>query len=206
MRTLTAFVLSSAFCAGLFLTWAGPPLICQPYEIGNAASLPWVHSGEAGWKAGWDNPDPNYDPRHLASDTLKILDSGAPVVVRMETLRRAVIYGSRDHAAATGLLTALRARTDSPQAAAAAYLDYGYAVQTMRQMLWVYKEDLTKGADGRAMVEKAVAMEPDSAEMHFAAAMVARDRRLPGYDGHAAKALAANSDALLAANAPSHLK
>jgi len=206
MRTFQTFVLSSALCAGLFLTWAGPPLICRPYEIGNAASLPWIHSGEAGWKAGWDNADPNYDTRHLASDTVKILDSGAPIVVRMETLRRAVIYGSRNHDAATELLNVLRARADAPHASAAAYLDYGYAVETMKQMLWVYKQDLTNGVDGHALVERAVAMEPGSPEMHFAAAMVAQNQRLPGYGDHAAKALAASSDALLATNAQSHLK
>jgi hypothetical protein len=49
-------------------------------------------------------------------------------------------------------------------------------------------------------------MDPASAEMHFAAAMIARDPRRSDYAEHAAKALAARSNALLAANVDSHLR
>ena len=73
---------------------AGPPLICHPNEIGQAKSLPWVdwtHSGST-----------DYDLKNLTRDTLAILDSNTPVLVRMETLRRATIYARQDPQRAKG--------------------------------------------------------------------------------------------------------
>lgn len=201
MRRFLSVSFAGALCAGLFQLWAGPPLICFPFDIGSAESLPWASA-----QKGWDNPDPSYDTNHLAADTLRILDSGAPVLVRMETLRRAIIYGDKNHRAAADLFTNLRQRASSPRAGTSDYFDYGYAVATMKQMLWKYKEDLTGGADGYSYVLKALAMDPASAEMHFAAAMIARDPRRSDYAEHAAKALAARSNALLAANVDSHLR
>ena len=75
------FLLSAATFAS-----AGPPLVCHPFDIGVARSLPW--NGTAWNLAG----NENYDTRNLVRDTLAILDSGAPVIVRMETLRRASLY------------------------------------------------------------------------------------------------------------------
>jgi hypothetical protein len=60
---------------------AGPPLICHPIEIGQAKSLPWVEFNHGGRT--------DYDLKNLSRDTLTILDSHTPVLVRMETLRRA---------------------------------------------------------------------------------------------------------------------
>jgi hypothetical protein len=169
MRIPMQICLSAALCAGMFYTLAGPPLICFPFDIGNAQSLPW----KSDVKAGWDNADPNYDTSHLAADTLKILNSGAPVIVRMETVRRAVIYGSRDHAAAKQLLAALRESANSPRSTADQVFNYGYTVETMKQMAWQYKEDLTGGVDGYALVRKAMTMEPNSNGMAYAAAIIA---------------------------------
>src|SRR5579872_5385312 len=76
--------------------FAGPPLICHPHDIGSAKSLPWKNDGAN----KWDNPDPNYSVGHLSADTLQLLTPGTPVIVRMETLRRAAIYGQQDHSAA----------------------------------------------------------------------------------------------------------
>src|SRR5256885_6871456 len=64
---------------------AGPPLVCHPFEIGNARSLPW--SG-----AQWRDVDKNYDISRLVEDTLRVLTPETPVLVRMETLRRATVY------------------------------------------------------------------------------------------------------------------
>src|SRR5947209_11122658 len=83
---------------------AGPPLICHPFNIGAVQSLPWGNSAAA----GWDNPDPNYHVQQLSSDTLRLLNDQTPVLVRMETLRRAAIYGEKDHRAAAELLSSLR--------------------------------------------------------------------------------------------------
>ena len=202
MRNTLTFSLGLALCAALFTAQAGPPLICHPYDIGNAMSLPWGHGHDA---VGFDNPDPNYDTRHLTDDTLKILDSGAAVLVRMETMRRAALYGSNDHGAAAALLSALRQRATDRNADAPALFDYGYFSETLKQLAWKYKADLTGGADGYAYVQRAIAIDPDSAEMHFAAAIMARVRKQADYNEHAQKARAAKSDALLAVNVRSHL-
>ena len=66
---------------------AGTPLICFPYNIGAAKSLP-------GSDGDWKGVNPNYDRTHLIRDTLALLAPDTPVIVRMETLRRAAIYAT----------------------------------------------------------------------------------------------------------------
>jgi hypothetical protein len=206
MRTMFLLFMGLALCAGLFTIQAGPPLICHPYDIGNAQSLPWGHSQQGTWEAGWDNPLPGYDTKQLTGDTLKILDAPAPVLVRMETMRRAALYGANDHASAAALLAALKQRATAANPGAPALFDYGYFTETLKQIEWKYKEDLTGSADGYQFVERALAMEPNSPEMHFAAAIIARSARKPDFAEHARKARAAEGDALLAANIRSHLE
>lgn len=76
---------------------AGPPLVCFPFDIGAARSLPMgTH--------GWESIDPTYDVSRLVDDTLALLAPETPVLVRMETLRRATIYASKHPAVATALL------------------------------------------------------------------------------------------------------
>src|SRR5260370_7221355 len=101
MRITFFSLLGFAFCAAIFTAQAGPPLICHPYDIGNAQSLPWGHGRDA---VGFDNPNPNYNIKQLTTDTLKILHSSAPVLVRMETIPRASLYDSTDHTPAHPLL------------------------------------------------------------------------------------------------------
>ena len=72
--------------------------------------------------------------------------------------------------------------------------------------MWKYKEDFTGGADGYSFVQKAIALEPDSAELRFAAAIMTRYPQRPDYAEHARKAREAKSDALLARNVRSHLE
>ena len=67
---------------------AGPPLVCFPFEIGNAGTLPMGANG-------WRSIDPTYDVTRLVDDTLALLRPETPVLVRMETLRRATIYARR---------------------------------------------------------------------------------------------------------------
>src|SRR5438105_4489844 len=98
--------LGFATFGAIFTAQAGPPLICHPYNIGEAKSLPWGQDG-----ANWDNPDPHFNVQQLNADTLKLLNDSTPVLVRMETLRRATIYGEKDHRAAADLLASLRNRT-----------------------------------------------------------------------------------------------
>jgi hypothetical protein len=205
MRSNIFLSLSFAALTTMFVAEAGPPLICHPYDIGGAKSLPW------GSGTGWDNSDPSYNVQNLANDTLALLDRTTPVLVRMETLRRAVLYGARDHAAARALLSQLKDREveaeKSAHPSASALFDYGYFLASLKQIHWLYKEDLTGGIDGYAFVQKALAIDPDSPEMHFAAAIMTADPPRPSErDAHLAKARAAKNDALLAQNLATHFQ
>src|SRR6185503_4586596 len=83
---------------------AGPPLLCHPFEIGTARSLPW--DGTSSW---WEGK-PDYNLQNLVADTEAILTPSTPVIVRMETLRRAALYASLDSKVAANLLTSLTSR------------------------------------------------------------------------------------------------
>ena len=203
MRNTLLLIFGFAVLGTMFVVQAGPPLICHPYNIGEAKSLPW------GTGPNWDNPDPHYNVKNLAADTVAILDQAPTTLVRMETLRRAVIYGSNDHDAARALLTQLRNREatneKSAKPSASAFFNYGYMLATLKQIEWKYKEDLTGGVDGYPLVQKALAIEPDSSEMHFAAAiMMSSPPRPAERDEHLRKARAAKNDALLAQNISTH--
>src|SRR3954470_23579796 len=86
---------------------AGPPFLCHPFDIDSAASLPW---GDSSTHGSWLNARPDYDVHRLVDDTMTLLTPTAPVMVRMETLRRATIYATRDRQAAIDLMKAFGAR------------------------------------------------------------------------------------------------
>jgi hypothetical protein len=106
---------------------AGPPLLCFPFEIGAARSLPMSTDAAKHWRA----IDPKYDVAHLVADTLSLLVPSTPTIVRMETLRRATVYASAHPALAVELMSALKARDDARAPMAA--FDYGYFVESSRQ-------------------------------------------------------------------------
>ena len=83
---------------------AGPPLLCHPFNIGDARSLPWD-----GTRAFWEGRA-DYRLEHLAADTEALLTPSTPVIVRMETLRRAALYASADAEIAAGLYTTFSER------------------------------------------------------------------------------------------------
>lgn len=175
--------------------FAGPPLICHPFDIGNAKSLPWTGTG-------WDlSGNENYDAKNLTQDTLAILDAGAPVIVRMETLRRATLYARKDPQAAKELITKLYQRTTGAHVDAHAWFDAGYLAAVLTQ--WSGKDqNPAAGVDGYSMVKKAIVLRggPD-AEMEFAAALITLYPAQPEHQQHAQKAIAgAKNDPLLAKN------
>ena len=86
---------------------AGPPLLCHPFDPGSSAVLPW------GSGPSWNTLDRSYDVRRLTADTLRLLSPEAPILARMENLRRATIYASQDRRVAEELLAAVVARTTS---------------------------------------------------------------------------------------------
>ena len=62
-------VLSSIVVASLAIAspvFAGPPLLCFPFETGGAKTLP-MKGGD------WKSVDPKYDVSHLTADTLALL-------------------------------------------------------------------------------------------------------------------------------------
>src|SRR5215467_5362214 len=109
-HTLSRLGLSVAvLLAFTTLAQAGPPLICHPIEIGQAKSLPWIEFNHKG--------SSNYDVRNLSRDTMAILDSHAPVLVRMETLRRATIYARQNPQTTKELIKQLQQHTANSDAA-----------------------------------------------------------------------------------------
>ena len=189
---------------------AGPPLLCHPYEIGSAKSLPWV--GEKSWFEG----RPDYNLQNLVSDTEALLAPSTPVIVRMETLRRAAIYASTDPTVANALLKRFISRAEAAEASghpdAIAYLDAAYLAGAFNEftMMAQSKEWAARGAvarqakgslDSYALIRKSVALRPADPAIQFAAALISNDEHRGEYPGHAAKARAgADADTLLARN------
>ena len=79
---------------------AGPPLICHPFVTEGGKLIAW------GSGPGWNSPDHSYDIKRLVADTTDALTPDAPVLTRMENLRRATIYAMRDPVIAEQLLRA----------------------------------------------------------------------------------------------------
>lgn len=172
------------------LAFAGPPLICHPIDIGDAHSLPWGQSAR----------DKSYDRARLADDALAILDSKAPITVRMETLRRAAIYADGKPECASELLGKLMARTLDAEAgesevAALAWFDAGYFAACLSQVgakpsfgPMAVKHGGAPGVPGYRWVAKAIQL-GGGAEMELAAALITVDHRCPEFDHHLRSAL-----------------
>ena len=191
---------------------AGPPLLCHPFDTAGAPSLPW--GGD-----GWRDARAGYDLRGLTRDTEALLTAKTPVIARMETLRRAAIYASRDPAVARQLLTRLQARgklAKTPDARALARFDTGYFAETLQEVVRLQGYDmpgigkvdvkalraLLATINGSVEVDAALAVRPNDAAMRFAAALIAAaDQRKGDYATHARVARAGSSrDRLLALN------
>jgi hypothetical protein len=192
---------------------AGPPLICHTIEIGQAKSLPWIsHS----WNLSGGE---NYDTKNLVRDTLEILGPDTPVLVRMETLRRATLYARKDPLVAKELLVKLHARATSAESSghpdALAWFDVGYLTETYKQWIGQNLPHMTDGmrmdanpgagVDGYSMVKKAISIRGSDPQMEFAAALITLSGPQDAHRQHASKALAgAKTDSLLAQNLAAH--
>ncbi len=193
---------------------AGTPLICHSLDIGNAESLPW---SDDGWNL---SGKVDYDRSHLVADTLALLTPSTPVIVRMETLRRATIYANQDPRIAKELLIRLRARALDAEKDGRpdplAWFDAGYLVECYHQANlsfrrldsggWepVIQPNAASNVDGYAWVKKAINLRGEDAEMEFAAALITSlgPAELQSHRSeHVNKAMAAaGSDPLLAVN------
>jgi hypothetical protein len=202
-------VMSLLICGVLTLlapcAQAGPSLLCWPYDIGGARSLPFVGDN-------WRSADPNYNLQHLADDTLALLQPGTPVLVRMETLRRATIYAMKDRDIAADLLRKLEARVAAAQAQskadALALFDLGYLLEAYKQAdVTGTRQNLATGRDGVVLIEQAIGLRGNEPEMEFAAALALAHSRIPPQrkQQHLERALAGAAEgSLLTKNLVSH--
>ena len=211
-----SFRLAAVLAAGLglaSLASAGPPLICHPFTTGAGAPLlPWAEGSHH-----WRLPDHGYDRANLVADTLRLLSADAPLLVRMENMRRATIYAEESPSMAAELLVAVVERTKTKPANARAealeWFDAGYLIETYRQLGLVYQHDMLprhgrwtslvpeelQGLDGYELVQKAFALAPESqADLDFASALMSREPLTATHLRRAASSATAGS--LLAQN------
>jgi hypothetical protein len=190
-------------------SYAGTPLICHPYVIGSAKSLP-------GSDGDWKGVNPSYDRTNLVRDTLALLTPETPVIVRMETLRRAAIYATagmrgwstkegftaEDRANTSILLEKLQERTKTATGPdlALALFDAGFFTETLRHT------GVDRSLDGYALIAKARELRGPDAEMEFALALASSwPNKRKEHSDHVARARAgAKPNTLLAANLASH--
>ena len=186
--------------------FAGPPVICHPYEIGSAKSLP---AGTA-----WHGVSQSYDRRNLVDDTLALLTPDMPVLVRMETLRRAAIYSTNflkswdrgaytaeDRQLGLGLLARLeqRAKEAKGPRRAVALFDVGFFAETLRQT------NMDPGMDGYPLLLQAAELRADDPALAFALAIAGAAPERADQRTHLARARrGAQPGSLLAANLESH--
>jgi len=178
----TLFAAFAAVAVAATPALAGPPFICHAFELSGHPSLPWGNVAAA----GWNNPDASYDVTRLTDDVTRLLTPAMPVSARMETLRRATIYASRDKALAASLLQALETRAAANKTDANALFDAGFLTEAYRQASRVYQWDMLNGrakdqwtmraepaGNGATLIDAAVALNtPQAAEMRKARSML----------------------------------
>jgi hypothetical protein len=208
LKYFAAIVAALAMIAAPAL--AGPPLICHAIDIGSAESLPWTSSG---WNLSGQE---TYDVSHLVPDTLALLVPSTPVLIRMETMRRATLYAQQRTAVAKELLLRLEAKTrENPKDALAAF-DFGYLAESYKQASWLHQHtdwlkaaggdktahaNVAAGVDGYEWVQKAIALRGSDPQMEFAAALMTTEGARAEHERHLRNAQAgAKADALLARN------
>jgi len=185
------------------LGFAGPPLVCFPFETNGQPSLPWGGSA-------WHDSSPSYDTAKLATDTLNLLGSDVSVLARMETLRRAGIYAAQDPKAGGELLGALKTRvkkSGDPRTVSYALFDLGYFADTYRQASRAKRTPEPHQIDGYSLVAKALEGKADP-EMHFAAALMTLEPKYKReHERHLEEAASgAKEGSLLARNLVSHFQ
>ena len=177
---------------------AGPPLICHPFVTEGGKLIAW---GKSTNPTNWNTPDRSYDIQKLVADTAAALTPDAPILTRMENMRRATIYAMQDPAIAQELLKTVMARALATTSDSRAWFDAGYLIESYKQAAHMRVDrkpelrawqavDETIRVDGYNWVKKAMAMSEPSAEMEFAASLMTRGTVA---SAHRAKALATAS-------------
>jgi hypothetical protein len=205
VRSLTALALVVVFAQPAF---AGPPLICHPFQTEGGRLIAW---GTPSSPTNWNAPDRSYDIKKLVVDTTATLTPDAPILTRMENMRRATIYAMQDPVVAHELLKAVMARALATTNDSRAWFDAGYLIESYKQAVHMRQDrkpelrawqavDETIRVDGYNWVKKAMAMtapftrrslgEGGNAEMEFAASLMTKGAIA---SAHRAKALATAS-------------
>jgi hypothetical protein len=149
------------------------PLVMWALEIGEAKTLPW---GDA---RSWNALAPGYDLERVVPDTFALLESGTPVLARMETMRRAIAYSQRDPRIAYRLLAGLSAKVRDAERAGKpdvmAWFDLGYFYEACHQAKWL-RDELLGDLNGYSLVMKAMRIGgktlPGALEIEFAAGLM----------------------------------
>lgn len=202
MKHLLKATLTLIVLAGSAL--AGPPLICHSHSIGNDTSLPWGAD-----KNSWNNPDPKYNAENLTADTLKLLDSGKPLLTRMETLRRAAVYSGKNTAAGLKLANRLIARAlvseVTGQNNSLALFDAGYFVESMKQMSHISKSNAFSDIDGYDWAKRSLPGLQDKLAAEYALGLMQAETSWP--NEHIRRAVTgAQEGSLLAQNLLKHFQ
>ena len=189
-RSLLALAVITCFATPAL---AGPPLICFPFVTGGGRLIAW------GTGSGWNTPARSYDVKKLIADTEAVLTADAPVLTRMENMRRATIYAMRDPQIAQQLLQTVMTRALGTTTDSRAWFDAGYLIESYKQAVHLRSNgkpepsswaavDETLRVDGYNWLKKAMAMTAPSAEMEFAASLMTQGTVAAS---HRAKAAAA---------------
>ncbi len=169
--------------------FAGPPLVCHPYQIGDAKSLPCDAKGGA---------SKGYDRAQVVDDTLALLKTERDYLVRMETLRRATVYVGQDRDRATELLAKLSWMALDAEAAGnsewarTAWFDAGFLASCYHQngvdIDW--KPGVADHLQGWAWIQKAIDQGADDPAVQFAAALVLLEKNDGSHRAYLARAVA----------------
>ena len=135
----------------------------------------------------------------MIADTNAVLTTDAPILTRMENMRRATIYAMRDPQIAQDLLKTVMARALATTSDSRAWFDAGYLIESYKQAVHLREDrrpelrawaavDETIRVDGYNWVKKAMAMSAPSAEMEFAASLMTQGSVA---SAHRARAVAA---------------
>ena len=168
-----------------------PPLLCNPFDIGSARSLPWD-----GTRAFWQGRA-DYRLENLVADTEALLTPSTPVIVRMETLRRAAIYASADgEVAKPALCEARRTAASVAQARRTPRRPRALRLRVLRPKTYRQIAELDRGmsefrgrgpalrkaigsGDGYALIKKTFGKPTTDPAVEFAAALMIGRRDNP---------------------------
>ena len=121
----------------------------------------------------------DYDVSRVVADTEALLTPSTPTIVRMETLRRASIYASRDRAVAERLIAAMmnRVHLADQTTQGLALFDAGFVVEAINELEQSgrYSKQLagserilaglTRPNEARPMLDKSAALRPGDASI-----------------------------------------